>query len=55
VSETLTLEQFFARGAAIGIQMKQSPIQGKKPNKKTAGLWDYSGELLLSPVSLSSS
>ncbi|KAK1757090.1 hypothetical protein QBC47DRAFT_378392 [Echria macrotheca] len=45
VSETLTLEQFFARGAAIGIQMKQAPSQGKH---KTAPLqWDNSAALLL--------
>lgn len=45
VSETLTVEQFFSRGAAIGIQMKQAPEQGKP--KPPVRLWDYSGKVLL--------
>ncbi|KAK0746876.1 hypothetical protein B0T18DRAFT_466281 [Schizothecium vesticola] len=45
VSETLTLEQFFARGAAIGIQMKQSPTQGAP--RGSPRIWDDSGALLL--------
>jgi len=50
VSETLTLEEFFARGAAVGIQMKQSPIQGKP--KVGPRLWDNTGALLLDLVSI---
>jgi hypothetical protein len=44
VSETLTVEDFFKRGAAIGIQMKQSPPQGKPAQPM---LWDNSGPVLL--------
>jgi len=52
VSETLTLGQFFGRGAAIGIQMKQSPVQGKP--KHLPRHWDDLGYLLLDLVSLAS-
>jgi hypothetical protein len=49
VSETLTVEQFFQRGAAIGIQMKQSPSQGMPGTTPRA--WDNSGPVLLDLVS----
>jgi len=45
VSETLTVEQFFARGAAIGIQMRQCSKQGKP--KPAVRLWDHSACVLL--------
>lgn len=46
VSENLTLEQFFARGAAIAIQMKQGAPKG------TPRVWDFDGRLLLDLVSI---
>jgi len=49
VSETLTVEQFFARGAAVGVQMRQARKQGQP--KDTPRPWDDSGSLLLDMVS----
>lgn len=48
VSETLTVEQFFDRGAAIGLQMRQAPEQGK--SKTDTREWDNSGAVLLDRV-----
>ncbi|KAK4235727.1 hypothetical protein C8A03DRAFT_36422 [Achaetomium macrosporum] len=45
VSETLTVEQFFRRGAAIGLQMRQARKQGEP--KMEFRHWDDSGTLLL--------
>lgn len=52
VSETLTLtvDQFFRRGAAIGIQMRQAPKSGKP---KWPREWDSSASLLLEKVCIS--
>jgi hypothetical protein len=51
VSETLTVEQFFERGAAIGIQMRQAREQGKPKTEPRE--WDDWGKLLLDMVTLS--
>lgn len=45
VSETLTVEQFFARGVAIGLQMRQTPLQGKP--REPVRDWDCRGDVLL--------
>ena len=49
VSETITVEQFFQRGAAIGLQMRQAREKGKP--KWEPREWDDSGTLLLDVVS----
>jgi hypothetical protein len=49
VSESLTVEQFFQRGAGIGLQMRQAREQGKP--KTEIREWDNTGVLLLDMVS----
>jgi hypothetical protein len=49
VSESLTVEQFFRRGAAIGLQMRQAREQGKPRTEIRE--WDDSGPVLLDRVS----
>ncbi|KAK3296446.1 uncharacterized protein B0H64DRAFT_398279 [Chaetomium fimeti] len=45
VSETLTVEEFFQRGAAIGLQMRQAREQGKPKTEPRE--WDDWGRVLL--------
>jgi len=47
VSQPLTVQDFVARGAAIGIQMRQAPRKGQEP---TTVPWDDSAKLLLYKV-----